>query len=78
MLLNTQSEATGLIYEIRVKGHLAPDWADWFGQLALRHYANGETVIMGPVRDQAALFGLLIKVRDLGLTLISVNRIESL
>jgi hypothetical protein len=67
-----------MIYEIRVKGHLAPDWSDWFGHLALRHYANGETVITGPVRDQAALFGLLIKMRDLGLTLISVNRIESI
>ena len=67
-----------MIYEIRVKGHVAPDWSDWFGQLTLRHYANGETVITGPVRDQAALFGLLIKMRDLGLTLISVNRIESI
>src|SRR5437016_8521794 len=45
VLLNTRGEATGMIYEIRVKGHLAPDWSDWFEQLALRHYANGEPVI---------------------------------
>jgi hypothetical protein len=60
-------------YEIRVEGHLTADWSDWFAGLTVRQEANGETVLYGPL-DQAALHGVLAKVRDLGLTLVAVNR----
>lgn len=66
-----------MTYEIRIKGHLAQGWSEWFERLAITHEPNGETLMTGPVCDQAALFGVLMKVRDLGLTLISVNRVES-
>ena len=61
-------------YEIRLKGHLEPRWADWFDGLTLTQESDGTTVLSGPVVDQAALHGLLGKVRDLGLPLIAVNR----
>jgi hypothetical protein len=64
-------------YCIRIEGHLAADWSDWFEGMAIRCQADGTTTLEGPVRDQAALQGLLIKVRDLGLSLISVNPSES-
>jgi len=60
-------------YEIRVEGCLTDQWAEWFESLSITQ-VNGETLITGPVADQAALFGLLKKVRDLGLVLVSVNR----
>lgn len=60
-------------YEIRVEGHLAADWSDWFEGLAVCQEANGETVLSGPL-DQAGLHGILAKVRDLGLVLVAVNR----
>ena len=61
-------------YEIRVEGHLTDRWADWFEGLAIRHEAQGETTLAGPISDQAALFGVLGKIHALNLTLISVNR----
>lgn len=64
-------------YEIRVQGHLDARWAGWFDGLTLTHGSDGTTVIHGPVADQAALHGLLQKVRDLGLPLISVNHVGS-
>jgi hypothetical protein len=60
-------------YEIRVKGHLADRWAVWFGGMTLTRRADGTTVLDGPVADQPALHGLLRKVSDLGLPLISVT-----
>jgi len=63
-------------YEIRLKGHLDPRWAAWFDGLLLIHDSDGTTVIFGPVADQAALHGLLQKVRDVGMPLVSVTRIE--
>lgn len=63
-------------YEIRIKGHLDNRWADWFEGLTITREANGETWLTGTVTDQAALHGLLRKVRDLGMALISVKRIE--
>jgi hypothetical protein len=65
------------LYEIRLEGHLEARWADRFGGMTLTLEDNGETLLSGPVIDQAALHGLLKKVRDLGLPLISVNRVES-
>lgn len=62
-------------YEIRLKGHLEARWAAWFDGLTLTHGSDGTTVIHGPVADQAELHGLLQKIRDLGLPLISVNHI---
>jgi hypothetical protein len=61
-------------YEIRLQGHLEPRWADWFDGLSLRQESDGTTVLSGSVVDQAALHGLLGKVRDLGLPLIAVHR----
>ena len=63
-------------YEIRIKGHLDDKWADWFEGLTLTREDNGETLLTGPVVDQAALHGLLRKVRDLGMPLISVTRVR--
>jgi hypothetical protein len=63
-------------YEIRVAGHLPPQWKDWFEGLTIT-WQDGETLLSGPVADQAALHGLLRKVRDTGLTLVAVNPIHS-
>jgi hypothetical protein len=60
-------------YLIIVKGHLDATWSDWFDGMSITHAENGETLLSGPVIDQSALHGLLNKVRDLGLTLISVT-----
>ena len=65
------------LYEIRIKGHLGDRWAARFEGLTLRLEENGDTLLMGPVADQAALHGLLRKVRDLGMPLISVARVIS-
>jgi hypothetical protein len=64
------------LYEIRLKGHLDDKWADWFEGLTMTREDNGETVLRGSVVDQAALHGLLRKVRDLGVPLLSVMRVE--
>ena len=63
-------------YEIRVGGHLEDRWSEWFEGLRLTHETNGETVLSGPIVDEAALHGVLAKVRDLGLPLLAVNRVE--
>ena len=63
-------------YEIRVEGHLDTRWAAWFDGLTLARGSDGTTIIRGPVADQAALHGLLQKIRDLGLPLISVNHLD--
>ncbi len=62
-------------YQIRVQGHLRPEWSEWFDDMSITHETNGTTTLSGPVTDQAALHGLLIKVRDLGLELIAVSRV---
>jgi hypothetical protein len=64
-------------YEIRLTGHLAARWAAWFDGLTVSHEGDGTTLISGPVADQAALHGLLQRVRDLGLPLVSVTRDET-
>ena len=64
-------------YRIRVKGHLDDRWSEWFGGLDIRLQEDGTTALFGPVVDQAALHGLLNKVRDLGMPLLSVVCIEA-
>ena len=64
------------IYQIRIKGHLDERWSDWFDGLTITQETDGNTLLTGPVVDQSALYGLLKKVHDLGLSLISVNKIE--
>lgn len=62
-------------YQIKLGGHLDRQWIGWFGNLSISHTENGITTLTGPVADQSELFGLLRKVRDLGLPLLAVNRI---
>lgn len=62
------------IYQIRIKGHLGPQWTDWFEGLTVTLEASDTTLLTGPVRDQAELYGLLRKIRDLGIPLLSVVR----
>ncbi len=65
------------IYQIRVKGNLDRKWSNWFDDFTVTPQANGETLMTGPVADQSALHGLLAKIRDLGLPLLLVKRVES-
>jgi len=62
-----------IVYQIRIKGHLGCQWADWFGGLTVTLEETGDTLLTVPVVDQAALYGLLRKLRDLGVSLISIN-----
>ena len=75
--LNPKTEPSQpLVYQIRIKGHLGRQWIDWFGGVTITLEDNGNTLLTGPVVDQAALHGLLKKVRDLGMTLLSVNHVR--
>lgn len=65
------------VYQVCVEGQLDCSWAEWFGGMTIAPQANGDTVLTGAVVDQAALYGLLKKVRDLGMALVSVNRVNS-
>lgn len=65
-----------MVYQIRLKGHLGRQWADWFDGLTITLEDNGDTLLTGLLADQAALYGLLKKVRDLGLTLLSLNQVH--
>jgi hypothetical protein len=65
-----------MVYQIRIKGHLGSQWTDWFEGLIITLEEDGNTLLTGTVIDQAALHGLLKKVRDLGLPLLSVNSVE--
>jgi hypothetical protein len=68
---------TSCVYEIRVEGHLTDRWSDWFEGLAIRKDANGETTMTGLLADQAALYGVLIKIYNLNLILLSVERLST-
>ena len=67
-----------MLYEIRVKGHLDQHWSAWLEGLTITYDSDDNTVLRGPLLDQAALHGVLIKIRDLGVLLLSVNRVEPL
>ena len=75
--LNSKTDpAEPIVFQIRIKGHLGSEWADWFGGMTITLQDNGDMLLTGPVVDQAALHGLLKRVRDLGMLLLSVNRVE--
>jgi hypothetical protein len=72
-ILKPKSQEQPLVYQIRIEGQLGHQWTGWFGGLTITLADNGDTLLTGPVVDQAALYGLLRKVRDLGMPLLSVN-----
>ena len=76
-MANERNVGQPLVYQIRLKGQLGPRWTDWFAGLTLTPADNGDTLLTGPIVDQAALHGLLKKVRDLGMPLVSVKRVRS-
>ncbi len=65
-------KAQPMVYQIRIKGHIGPEWSGWFEGLVITALDNGDTLLTGPVVDQAALYGLLRKVRDVGIPLLTV------
>lgn len=65
-----------MVYQIRIEGHLDHQWTNWFQGLTITLEEDGDTLLTGPVLDQAALYGLLKKVRDIGTPLVSVNRVK--
>ena len=67
---------TAVFYEIRVEGHIGQSWSTWFEGMAIRHEESGETVLSGMLVDEAALHGVLMRIRDLGLPLVEVKRKE--
>ena len=67
---------TPTFYEIRIKGHIGDSWSSWFEGLTIRHEESGETVLTGPLVDEAALYGVLMKIRDLGLPLVELKRVS--
>lgn len=75
---NPGTDATRpMVYQIRIMGHLGPQWNEWFGGMTIALEDNGDTLLSGPIVDQAALHGLLKKVRDLGIPLISVSSVDA-
>src|SRR5215470_592718 len=75
--INSESDpGQPLVYQIRIKGHLGREWTDWFGGLTITLEDNGETLLTGSVVDQAALHGVLKKVRDVAMPLLSVMRVK--
>ena len=67
--------ATSLFYEIRVEGHIGDSWSSWFEDMTIHREESGETVLSGPLPDETALHGVLMRIRDLGLPLVQVKRV---
>lgn len=76
-MYNVRKEDRPVVYQIKIKGHLEEHWAEWFKGMTIALQENGETHLTGPVVDQAALYSLLRKVRDLGMLLISVTQVST-
>ncbi len=74
--LNPKPDPQPIVYQIRIRGHLGREWTDWFEGLTITPQEDGETLLTGPLVDQAALYGLLKRVRDLGIPLLSVSPVE--
>jgi hypothetical protein len=74
--MSARTQTKGQIYEIRVRGQLDGHWSSWFGEMTIRCAANGEGVLSGVILDQAALYGVLKRIFDLGLPLLAVNQVE--
>lgn len=64
-------------YQITIQGHLGPRWSEWFENMSIAHTAEDTTTLMGPITDRASLYGILNKLRDMGLTLLSVEVLSS-
>lgn len=75
-VLEPISEPSAMVYQIKLKGHLGNEWTNWFEGMTITLEDNGYTLLIGPVVDQAALHGLLKKVRDLGMPLVSISPVE--
>jgi len=75
-LTSKADHGQAMVYRSKFKGHLGCQWTDWFDGLTITLEEDGDTLLTGPVVDQAALHGLLKKVRDLGMPLLSVNRVK--
>ena len=71
---DTQTRLGATVYQIRIKGHLGTEWVKWFDEMEMTCLDNGEMVLSGSIIDRAALHGVLAKIRDLGLTLLAINR----
>ena len=69
-----QDRKQGGIYQVRIQGHLDHEWSEWLGGLAIEHLDGGDTLLEGEIADQSALHGLLVKIGDLGLPLLSIHR----
>ena len=74
--MDTRKQDQTPIYQIKIKGHLENGWSDWFENLIIHLEADGSTLLEGPIADQATLYSILKKVHQLGLQLISINKIE--
>jgi hypothetical protein len=74
---NRDRDESEMVYEIRLKGHMNRQWANWFNSMSITLEENGDTLLTGPVIDQAALHGLLRRIRDLGIPLLALNCIEN-
>ena len=72
-----QNQRKQTIYRIKVKGHLDPCWSEWFDGMTITWQGDGETILSGSVRDQAALHGLLAKIRDMGMALLLVEQLDA-
>jgi hypothetical protein len=74
--VSDRSDAKSARYVIRVRGLLAPDWSPWFAGFAIEHVSDGDTILSGEVIDESAFYGLISRARDLGLTIVSIERQE--